>query len=207
MKRLIVAALALFIAASAPAAPAAAGLAVERALAATAGTRANFVHKFTPKGFTRERIEQGVVLFGSAPRMRWSYEKPEKKTFVFDGKTSWLYAPADRQVTIATLTERDRKGLPFVLLSDAAALRAEYTVVETKSGSEIRTELRPRTPASLVQDLVVVTDAKDNRLKRIEYADRQGNRTVFQFSNFRAEVAAEDSFRFDPPAGVEVIRN
>lgn len=206
MKRLILAAVTLATAA-AFAAPAGGGIAVERALAATAGTRADFVHKFTPKGFTRERVEQGVVLFGPAPKMRWTYEKPEKKTFVFDGKTSWLYAPADRQVTVATLTERDRKGLPFVLLADAAALRAEYTVKETRSGSEVRTELLPRTPAALVQDLVVVTAAKDDVIRRIEYADRQGNRTVFQFSNVRREAAPAGAFRFDPPAGVEVVRN
>ncbi len=207
MKRLTLIILALFVAAAAFAAPRKGGLAVERALAATAGTQAKFVHKFTPKGFTRERVEQGEVLFGPAPKMRWSYEKPEKKTFVFDGSTSWLYAHADRQVTIATLSERDRKGLPFVLLADPAALRAEYTVSETTSGAEIRTELRPRNAAALVQNLVVVTGASDDRIRRIEYADRQGNRTVFQFSNFRPGHASAASFRFDPPAGVDVIRN
>ena len=206
MKRLAHAIAISALAATALAAPAS-GLADERALAATAGTRADFVHKFTPKGFTRERVEQGVVQFGAAPKMRWTYEKPQKKTFVFDGTTSWLYAPADRQVTVAKLSERDRKGLPFVLLSDASALRAEYTVTEKRSANEIRTELRPRNAAALVQNLVVVTAAKDNLIRRIEYADRQGNRTVFQFSNFRPSGATADAFRFDPPAGVEVIRN
>lgn len=199
--------LALLVAGAALAAPGRGGLAVERALAATSGTRANFVQKFTPKGFTRERVEQGEVLFGPAPKMRWSYEKPEKKTFVFDGVTSWLYAPADRQVTIATLSESDRRGLPFVLLADPAALRAEYTVKEKKNGSETRTELSPRKAGALVQDLVVITATKGDELRRIEYSDRQGNRTVFQFSNFRAGKTGADSFRFDPPAGVEVIRN
>ncbi|MGZ5382118.1 MAG: outer membrane lipoprotein carrier protein LolA, partial [Thermoanaerobaculia bacterium] len=171
MKRLTLALVISALATAAPAAPAS-GLAVERALSATAGTRADFVHKFTPKGFTRERMEQGVVEFGSAPKMRWTYERPEKKTFVFDGTTSWLYAPADRQVTVAKLSERDRKGLPFVLLSDASALRAEYTLTETRARGEIRTELRPRNAAALVQTLVVVTAAKDDMIRRIEYADR-----------------------------------
>lgn len=207
MKRSMITAFALLVAASALAAPARGGLAVERALAATAGTQARFVHKFTPKGFTRERVEQGEVLFGPAPKMRWSYEKPEKKTFVFDGTTSWLYAPADRQVTIASLSERDRKGLPFVVLSDSEALRREYTVTEKRNGGEVRTELRPRTPAALVQDLVVVTGAGDDRIRRIEYSDKQGNRTVFQFSHHRGATISPASFRFDPPPGVDVIRN
>ncbi|HEY0592073.1 MAG TPA: outer-membrane lipoprotein carrier protein LolA [Thermoanaerobaculia bacterium] len=195
------------LAAAAVAAPGRSGLSVERALGATAGTQASFVHRFTPKGFTRARVEQGQVLFGPAPKMRWTYEKPEKKTFVFDGSTSWLYTPADAQVTIAALSDRDRKGLPFVLLSDPAALRAAYTVTERKTAAEVRTELKPRSAGALVQDLVVVTGIKDDRIRRIEYSDRQGNRTVFQFSNFRPAKVAPDTFRFDPPPGVEVIRN
>jgi outer membrane lipoprotein carrier protein len=197
---------ALLLAAAASAAPQN-QLAVERALAVTAGTRATFVHKFTPKGFSRERVEQGEVLFGPAPQMRWNYQRPEKKTFVFDGTTSWLYTPADRQVTVAKLRQSDRKGLPFVVLSDPKALRSEYAVTETKTAGEIRTELRPLSATALVRDLVVVTGAKDDLIRRIEYADRQGNRTVFQFANHRRGGVAADAFRFDPPAGVEIIRN
>ncbi|HVR42535.1 MAG TPA: outer membrane lipoprotein chaperone LolA [Thermoanaerobaculia bacterium] len=185
----------------------AAELSVERALAATAGTKAEFVQKFTPKGFTRDRVERGEVIFGPAPQMRWSYRSPESKLFVFDGETSWLYAPDDRQVTVATLSEEDRKALPFVLLADAVALQREYAVRESVEGGSIRTELTPRSEAALVRDLVVVTGAKDHRIRRIEYSDRQGNRTVFEFANHTPARIAAETFRFTPPPGVEVVRN
>ncbi|MCA1733296.1 MAG: outer membrane lipoprotein chaperone LolA [Acidobacteria bacterium] len=185
---------------------AAGNAAIERSLEVTAGQQADFVQKFTPKGFTRERIEKGSVVFGEAPRMRWTYASPEEKLFVFDGSTSWLYAPADRQVMVARLTEEDRKGLPFVILSDSKALRASYEVRETASNGLVTTSLTPRTTAALVRNLVVVTDARDGRPRRIEYIDRQGNRTVFEFANYRPATIGAATFRFDPPPGVEVVR-
>lgn len=183
-----------------------ASLAVTRALEATAGTEADFVQKFTPKGFTRERAEQGRVVFGPAPKMRWEYRKPEQKIFVFDGTTSWLYAPAERQVTVAKLTDDDRKALPFVLLADPAAIRSAYEVREAREGGLVRTTLEPRGgSAGVLRDLVVVTGARDGKLRSIAYVDRDGNRTMFEFTNFRAARSGEETFRFSAPAGVEVV--
>ena len=42
--------------------------------------------------------------------------------------------------------------------------------------------------------------------KRIEYSDREGNRTSFDFSGYHRRSASADTFRFDPPAGVQIIR-
>lgn len=179
---------------------------IERSLEVTAGQQADFVQKFTPKGFTRERVEKGSVVFGEAPRMRWSYTAPEEKVFVFDGSTSWLYAPADRQVMIARLSEEDRKGLPFVILSNSESLRASYEVRETTANGVVTTRLTPKSTAALVRDLVVTTNARDGRPRRIEYSDRQGNRTVFEFTNYRKAAVGASTFRFDPPAGVEIVR-
>lgn len=205
MKRALI--LTLAIAGIVPATSAvAAPAAITRSLQATSGQQADFTQKFTPRGFTRERVERGSVVFGDAPRMRWSYTEPEEKLFIFDGATSWLYAPADRQVTVARLTEDDRKGLPFVILSDPAALEAEYDVKETKGSGVVTTTLTPKTTAALVRDLVIVTNAGNGKIQRIAYSDRQGNRTVFEFANYRAAEVGPKTFRFDPPAGVEVVR-
>ena len=182
-------------------------MAVNRALSANEGYQADFVQKFIPKGFTKERVERGTVIFGSAPRMRWSYRAPEKKEFVFDGSTSWLYAPADRQVTVATLGEKERKSLPWVLLSDPASLGREYKVRETRRGGEVETVLDPRSADALVRDLTVVTGASDGRIRKISYADRQGNRTTFEFTGYKPVSTGKEMFTFEAPAGVEVVRN
>src|SRR5687768_2595387 len=101
----------LSIASPAPAGTSEAG----RALQAVAGLQADFVQRFTPHGFKVAQVEKGSVVFGPAPRMRWSYFEPEKKTFVFDGQTSWLYIPAERQVTVAKLDDKAKQEIPFLL--------------------------------------------------------------------------------------------
>jgi outer membrane lipoprotein-sorting protein len=54
---------------------------------------------------------------------------------------------------------------------------------------------------------VTVTIASSTHLiQRIDYVDRDGNRTSFEFSGYHRRAATADTFRFTPPAGVQVIR-
>src|SRR5437773_12257973 len=94
---------------------------IDRAAAAMAGTEAQFAQRFTPKGFTNSQVESGSVVFGTLPMMRWTYAKPEEKVFVFDGTRSWFYVAADKQATVATLDDRRKSELPFLLIGDPAA--------------------------------------------------------------------------------------
>ena len=54
---------------------------------------------------------------------------------------------------------------------------------------------------------VAVTIAPATHLiQRIEYTDRDGNRTSFDFSGYHRRAASAGTFKFDAPAGVQVIR-
>src|SRR5438132_14108377 len=89
---------------------------IDSAVSAMAGMEAAFTQRFTPKGFTNSQVESGSVIFGTLPMMRWTYTKPEEKVFVFDGNRSWFYVAADKQVTVATIDDRRRSELPFLLI-------------------------------------------------------------------------------------------
>src|SRR5687767_9115904 len=97
---------------------AAAPLELDKAAAAMSGMEASFTHRFTAKGFKNSQVESGSVVFGTLPKMRWSYTTPEKKVFVFDGANSWFYVPADKQVTTGQVSEARKGELPFLLLGD-----------------------------------------------------------------------------------------
>jgi outer membrane lipoprotein carrier protein len=179
---------------------------IDRAAAAIAGTQAQFTQRFTPKGFKNSQVESGTVIFGSLPMMRWSYTKPEQKIFVFDGQRSWLYIPADRQVTVSDLDDRKRSELPFLVFGDAAARERNFVVKETKRGNSVTTTLQPRGAAAMIRSVNVTIDATSHLIQRVEYTDREGNRTVFEFSGFQRRPASADLFRFSPPAGVQVVQ-
>lgn len=179
---------------------------LDRAAAAMSGTEASFVHHFTAKGFRKPQVESGSVVFGPLPAMRWSYTRPEQKTFVFDGTTSWFYVPADRQVTTAQVNAARKRELPFLLLGDAAARNQHFAVREQKSGGKVVTTLQPKSAASPIRTVTVTINPSSHFIERIAYTDREGNSTSFQLSGYRRKAANAAMFRFDPPAGVQVVR-
>jgi len=182
------------------------GAAIDRTAAGMAGMEAQFTHRFTPKGFKTSQVERGSVIFGRLPMMRWTYSAPEQKTFVFDGTRSWFYVPADRQVTVADLDDRRKSELPFLLIGDASARSKQFEVREQRRGASITTTLKPRSAAAAIRNVSIVMNATTNLIESVEYVDRDGNRTSFAFSGYHRARTGADTFRFTPPAGVQVVR-
>jgi outer membrane lipoprotein carrier protein len=178
---------------------------LDNAASVVAGSEASFTQRFTPKGFSTAAPESGSVVFGSLPMMRWSYTSPEQKLFVFDGRRSWFYVPGDKQVTVADVDDSRRAELPFLLIGDAAARERLFNIKETKRGSSVVTTLQPKSGSAQIRNVTVTTSAASHLLERIEYTDREGNRTSFDFSGFHKRAASPDTFRFTPPAGVQVV--
>jgi chaperone LolA len=177
---------------------------VDLVAAALAGKEARFSQSFTPKGFRNAQVESGTVLFGPMPKMRWTYDRPESKLFVFDGSMSWFYVPADRQVTVARLTDARRREMPFLLIGDAAARQAAFSIREKKRGASVVTTLQPRAAGGMIRSVTLVTKAAEHTIESIEYTDREGNRTRFDLSGYHSAAAPAYAFRFTPPPGVQV---
>ena len=177
---------------------------IDRAAFAIAKQEAAFTQRFTPKGFKNAQVESGSVIFGALPMMRWSYTSPEEKVFVFDGSKSWFYVPAEKQVTVANLDDARKRDLPFLLIGDPDARAKAFVVKEQRRGSGTVTTLQPRDGAAMIRTVSITTGA-DHLIQRIEYTDREGNRTSFDFSGYHPKSAGADTFRFIPPAGVHVV--
>ena len=170
------------------------------------GVEANFTHRFTAKGFKNSQVENGSVVFGRLPKMRWSYASPEKKTFVFDGDRSWFYVPAEKQVTVAAIDERRRSELPFLVLGDASARERLFIVKEQRGRKGVVTTLQPRSTNAQIRTVTIVTNPSTHLIESVEYADRGGNRTSFSFSGYHPARVSADTFTFTPPAGVQSVR-
>lgn len=179
---------------------------IDRVSTAVANTEASFTHSFTPKGFTKAQVETGSVIFGKLPSMRWTYSKPESKTWVFDGTRFWFYVPADKQVTVGDVGDERKRELPFLLLGDASARDRYFVVREKKNGNAITTTLQPRDASGLIRTASVTSSASSHLINAIEYTDRDGNRTLFTFSGYHPARVSADTFTFVAPAGVQVVR-
>jgi chaperone LolA len=141
------------------------------------------------------------VIFGTLPMMRWTYTKPEEKVFVFDGTNSWFYVAADKQVTTATIDDRRRSELPFLLIGDPAARERLFVVKE--NGNVVT--LQPKSATGAIRSVALTLDPSSHLIQRLEYSDREGNRTEFDFSNYQRRTISPDLFHFTPPAGVQVV--
>jgi len=199
LRTLIVTA-ALFLATAASAAE------IDDAVSAMSGVEARFTHRFTAKGFKTSQVENGTVVFGRMPKMRWTYTAPEQKTFVFDGARSWFYVPAEKQVTIADVDDRRKSELPFLVLGDAAARNRLFIVKEQRKRGGVMTTLQPRNPNAQIRTVTIVTNPSTHLIESVEYADRAGNRTAFLFSGYHPARVSADTFSFTPPAGVQSVR-
>ena len=179
---------------------------LDNAVKAMSGNEMQFTQRFTPKGFKTAQTESGSVIFGALPQMRWSYAKPEQKLFVFDGANSWFYIPADKQVTVGRIDDARKRELPFLLLGDTGARDKYFTLKEARRGNTVVATLQPRDKSAMIRNVNIVIAATTHLIARVEYTDREGNNTAFDFSGYRASAPKADVFRFTPPAGVHVVQ-
>ena len=153
--------------------------------------------------WARTRPDRLAIRMGEE---RWSYARPEVKVFVFDGQHSWFYVPAEKQVTISDLDDQKRSELPFLLIGDPAARDRFFAMREATRGGAVTVTLQPRSAAAMIRT-INVTIARDTHLiQRVDYTDREGNRTTFDFAGYQRRSVTADLFRFTPPAGVEVVQ-
>jgi outer membrane lipoprotein carrier protein len=179
---------------------------IDRNAAAVANMEAQFTHSFTPRGFKKAQIENGTVIFGKLPAMRWTYSKPEPKTWVFDGTRYWFYVPSDKQVTVGQIDEQKKHELPFLMIGDAHARDVYFEMGATQKGNTLTTTLKPRDPAAQIRVASITADARSHLIQSIEYTDRDGNLTHFDFSGYHPARVSADTFSFAVPAGVQVVR-
>ena len=164
----------------------------------------DFVPHIHPAGFKVEQVERGTVVFGSRPQMRWQYTRPEAKTFVF--RRRYLGSTFPRRSSHGPrLGEKEKREIPFVTLSDAAELN-KPSPSRAQARIAVVSEIRPRKSAA-IREITASVDRSSKQIRSLAYTDSQGNRTVFEFSNYRKAPQSELVFRFTPAPGVDVIQS
>ena len=165
-----------------------------------------FVQTFPPAGFTKSRRETGTVTVQAPESLRFDYDSP-KKTFTFDGHVARFYSPADRQMTVRTLSEEDRAELPLIFLETPAELARRNTIEVQPSPSGTEILVTPRDSRSEIAWIRLSTSAAGVP-GGLSFQTSAGDRTEFQFRGFRAESPKDPSvFTLHPPAGTRIIEN
>ena len=169
---------------------------------------ADFTQVYAGGVLKRQSTESGRVFIKKPGKMRWEYERPEKKVFVSDGQKIYLYVPADKQVTISPVPSEDRATSAVLFLMGKGDLTRDFTVSYGDHGGADTYVLRlePRIRQAEYDWLEVVVDRQSLRIKELTAGDAQGGRSTFRFSNFKENVGLSDkSFVFTIPRGADVV--
>ena len=165
--------------------------------------RAGFSQTVSSPDGVKKKSSSGSFEFARPDRFRFEYRKPFEQTIVADGRKVWLYDVDLNQVTVrdmaqalgATPAALLAGGVPdkdFVLSAAPAADGLDWVLAT------------PRTKDGPVQSLRIGFRGK--ALAALELVDPFGQRSLLRFEGLATNVPlADERFRFEPPAGADVI--
>lgn len=211
------------LAASAPAAPTPAAAApaarptaaevvgqLQKEYERTAAIKAKFAQTLT--GPTGKRQASGTVLLKKPGKMRWDYEKPEKKLFVADGTNLWVYEPEDEQAFKQSLSSSQLPTQVSFLFGRGKLLEDfEVSYLDGQSLGEpadFVLKLIPKVATAQYRYLVFVVSPTTHLVKETLLFDQQGgtNHIVFSAIETNPKSGTDDSrFAFTPPANTKII--
>jgi outer membrane lipoprotein carrier protein len=183
-------------------------VALQRKYDAIKDFSASFIQTYEGGVLRRKASESGTVYVKKPGRMRWDYTSPEKKLFVSDGRTMFLYFPADKQVMKNPVPAQDEATSAVLFLMGKGDIVRDFNVKWAEGGTEntYRLRLDPRTRQTEYDWLEVAADRHTLQIVGLTAADAQGGRSSFSFSNFKENVGLADKmFQFTIPRGTEVI--
>jgi len=187
---------------------------LEARYARSSALRAVFEERYYENGRLL-RMEAGSVRFRRPGKMRWDYSIPESKLFVSDGRTVWLYVPADRTATRSVVKDTSDWRMPFALLTRSPKLARLCESVTAGDASEASRpgravlHCRPRDPGGEGRqqgEILIEADPRSGELSRVKVDTGGGTALEFFFSQWTDDAGSPDSqFRFEPPAGVAIV--
>ena len=147
---------------------------------------------------------EGKVWLSRPDLFRWEYGGDFPELVVADGKSIWIYDEALEQVTVKDQASA-RGSSPLALLTDPDRLDEKFEIREAGETEALQLlELRARDMETEFERLLA--GLNDNVLELLIMEDAFGLRTEIRFSEIQRNPDIDPVlFRFEPPAGSDVI--
>jgi outer membrane lipoprotein carrier protein len=165
-----------------------------------------------PGQAARSKTSSGTFEFLRPNRFRFMYQKPFQQSIVADGQTLWLYDADLNQVT-ARKQSLVLGSTPAALIAaapDLQALRADFNLQDAPDQDGLQWVVAtPKAKDGPLESVRVGFRPSDkgSELAVLEILDSFGQRSVLTFSQLQVNLPlAADAFKFEPPAGADVVR-
>jgi chaperone LolA len=176
---------------------------VERAVAALASVRAQFVQELVDPRTKAVQRAEGTLSLQKPGRFRWDYTTP-KQLIVSDGTKLWLYDADLEQVTVRRVRDT-LSQTPAMLLSGQSRIRDQFEVRDGGESDGLSwVRLLPKTQDTDFRELRLAFAG--DTLRRMEFEDKLNQLTRITLNRVERNARLDASlFRFVPPPGVDVI--
>jgi outer membrane lipoprotein carrier protein len=174
-------------------------------LAPVKGISADFTQDtFNTKGVVQQHNE-GVLKAQEPNRFYWKTAEPYPQEIITDGKTLWVYDPDLAQVAIKPFEENYSKTPAMLFAGNAAVISEQFTVEKLPNTVQGFRLLPKKQQRDLFESLEMTFEKGVPGSMTIRDAMQQ--KTTIFFSKVTVNpTIADTQFRFEPPAGVEVLK-
>lgn len=149
---------------------------------------------------------EGSMAVKRDNRLRWHIESPFAYLIVTDGETLWRY-DADLEQAIRQPFRGELADTPALIFSsDARRIGEEYEVERERGSAGEWFLLKPRRDDAVFKTLRL--RFADGTVQQLELVDNLDQRTEIRFHDPELNpTLPEELFSFQPPAGVDVVRD
>lgn len=160
------------------------------------------------------RTEEGRLFLRKPSLMRWEYEKPEEKLAIADGRNTWLYIPADRQVQKGSMHDLEEEGAASLLLSGRISLVKDFRsrrlpdqdAAARGAPGAVAIELTPARKRTEVEKVILVIQENGLLIRSLTVVNHDGDRMILELFDLEEDSDLADTlFKFNLPPGVDVL--
>jgi outer membrane lipoprotein carrier protein len=151
------------------------------------GFRAKFFQESMLKAMMISDTAEGRLIVKRPGKMRWEYLIPDEQTIITDGKSMWIYRPADKQVMVGKAPEFFSGGKGAGFLSDIRQIRKSFDVQlqKSKSPDQFRLRLLPKSPTADLADIILSVNRSDFLVQQVLTYNSYGDETRIEFSEYQ----------------------
>jgi outer membrane lipoprotein carrier protein len=167
--------------------------------------RAKFSQVVLDESLNLLQESSGTLWIKRPDRFRWNYDLPFEQQIVGDGKFIWLYDVELRQVTVRNLSGA-LGTTPAILLAGRGTLDDDFAVKSLGVQGQLEwAQLTPKTQDGGYEDIRV--GFEEGKMRLLEMVDGFGHTTRIALRDSAENIKINPAqFVFEPPAGVDVVR-
>lgn len=172
--------------------------------------QATFKQVYKVKAYNQTKKSAGKVIFAKPGKMSWTYDSPNGNRVVSDGKVLKVYEKENNQM-FEQPVEKSQYPAALAFLMGQGDLTKSFNLkmldaatMKFEGGYVLEGIPKEATPA--YQKVIFFVDGPTSQIRRTIILDAQGNRNTFDFKTPKVnEEVPEETFKFTPPPGTQII--